>query len=148
MKRFQFRLETLLKFRGMQKDNAQQQLAQATQNLQRAQTVLQQLYEQLATEQAEFQRQQLTERVTVDWLMMFTYYFEKMDIDIANQQEQVRMAEAAYKESLKQLEEAVKKYKAVKNLREKRLQQYNIEVLAEEQKQLDEMGAQIFLRVK
>ena len=52
----------------------------------------------------------------------------------------------ARQDCLAKLEEAVKQLKAVESLKETQYQQYLYESLLEEQKTLDEIGMQLYLR--
>lgn len=147
MKRFQFRLETLLKFRKMEEEQAQIKLTEANIRLYKEQELLQQLQNQL-TACLELLSREQTASPTIETLKTFSYYIDKTKRDIVGQQEQIVKAEAHRQECLAVLEEAVKQRKLVDNLREKRLEQYNREVLQEEQKVLDELGTQAFMRNK
>ena len=47
---------------------------------------------------------------------------------------------------LRELMEVMNKLKSIEQLKEKRLQQYKEEMLLDEQKQLDEIGIQLYMR--
>jgi len=85
---------------------------------------------------------------TIETLKTFSYYIDKIKKDIIFQQEQIVKAEAYRQECLVVLEAAMKQRKLVDNLRKKQLEQYNIELLQDEQKVLDELGTQAFMRNK
>lgn len=146
MKRFQFRLETLLKYRQMQKEEAQVRFSQALDELRRAREALAKLEAEVAVQLDEFRDYQMRKKLTVDVLMMFNSYFSRMKEEIAAGEKRVESAEKRRQELMKALEDAVRKHKVVKNLRDKRVQEYQAEVLREEQKQLDETGTQLFVR--
>ena len=72
--------------------------------------------------------------------------FEKLQNDIKNQQEQVRIAVEYKNCCLKKLEEEISKLKTIEQLKEKKIEEYKTDLLQTEQKELDEIGLQIFKR--
>ena len=147
MKKFRFRLETLLKFRKMQEEQAQIKLAEATNRLQKEQELLGNLQNKLASN-LELLNTEQAGQPTIEILNIYSYYIEKIKSEITVQMEQVAMAASYRQECLTILEAAIKQRKLVDNLRKKRLEQYNEELLQEEQKILDELGTQAFMRDK
>jgi flagellar FliJ protein len=147
MQRFQFRLETLLKYRGMQQEQAQVKFADAVQKLQAEQDKLTVLNNKLADSLSVFcEKQARHELVKAQDFQMFSNFFEQVKTMIRAQQEKVNTAEAYRYECLLALEDAVKSYKLVERLKEKRLLEYRAEFLHEEQKQLDEMASQRYAK--
>lgn len=147
MKKFRFRLETLLKFRKMEEEQAQIKMAEANTRLYQEQELLSQFENQLLLS-IELLSQEQSGSPTIETLKTFSYYIDKIKSDIVSQREQVAKAEVYRQECLTALEAAIKQRKLVDNLRAKRLEQYNAEVLLEEQKRLDELGTQAFMRNK
>lgn len=145
MKKFRFRLETLLRFRKMQEEQAQLKFGDAAKQLQTQQENLDLLQTQLAFNVELLNREQLGSP-TIETLKTFSYYIDKIKRDISEQQEMVAKAAAYRQECLLELEYAIKQRKLVDNLREKRLDQYHRELLQEEQQVLDELGTQVFVR--
>ncbi len=145
MRPFQFRLETLLKFRRLQEEQAQVKLAEATAQYVAERDRLAALEAELAAHVADYRRQ-LAEPVTVAVLKMFRDYNDKLKGDISRQHVRVETAAHRRQECLTALEEAARARKLVEKLREKRLAQYQAEALLEEQKLLDELGLQAFVR--
>lgn len=145
MRPFQFRLETLLKFRRMQEEQAQIKLAEATAQYVAERERLAALEGVLADHVADYRRT-LAEPVTVAVLKMFRDYTDKLKGDISLQHVRVESAAQRRQECLTALEEAARARKLVEKLREKRLAQYQAEALLEEQKLLDELGLQAFVR--
>ncbi|HWQ61249.1 MAG TPA: flagellar export protein FliJ [Negativicutes bacterium] len=145
MRPFQFRLETLLKFRRLQEEQAQIRLAEATAAFVAEQELLAALEDDLSGHVADYRRR-MREPVTVSTLKMLRDYYDKLKGDIACQQERVDAAAQKRRECLAVLEEAAKARKLVEKLKEKRLAQYQAEALLEEQKLLDELGLQAFSR--
>jgi len=91
-----------------------------------------------------FQQQPLA----IETFQSFQYYFDKIKKDISKQNECVMRAEEHRQECLRTLEEAVKNHKLVEKFREKKFQYYQGEVIKEEQKMLDEIGLQLYVREK
>ena len=147
MQRFQFRLETLLKFRRMQQEQAQVNFAQAVQRLQAEEDILDGLSTKLANSLRLFSEQQERhEVVNVMDFQLFSNFFAQMKNRIAEQAEVIQKAEAQRYECLLALEDAVKNCKLVERLKEKRLLEYRAQFLQEEQKLLDEMASQRYAK--
>lgn len=145
MKKFQFRLDALLKFRVMQKDEAQLKFSEAVKHLMIEKKQLSHL-EDILKKNVNLFRDSQSGVLTVDMLKSFHNYFDKIRDEIKKQVVCVSIAEERRIECLKALELAVINYKVVSNLRAKRLLQYQVEVLGEEQKILDELGLQNYVR--
>jgi len=147
VKKFRFRLETLLKFRKMEEEQAQIKMADANIRLFKEQDLLSQFQNQLLLSLDLLSKEQ-SGSPTIETLKTFSYYIDKIKSDIVSQHGQVAKAEVYRQECLTALEAAIKQRKLVDNLREKRLEQYNAEGLLEEQKRLDELGTQAYMRNK
>ena len=145
MQAFQFRLDTLLKYRRMKEEEAQIQLAQSTALLLREKECLDAFQQDLASH-IETIRDRQQQPITVATFKMLYDYHDKIKKDIINQQLQLMLATTRRQQDLSVLEQAMKAHKLVKKLREKRLLQYQTEMLHDEQKHLDELGLQVFAR--
>lgn len=145
MRPFEFRLETLLKFRHMQEEQAQIRLAEATAKFVAESDRLSALKSSLSGHLSAF-REHLSEPVTVATLKVLRDYADKLNEDVSAQAIRVQTADHSRREAIAALEEAAKARKLVEKLREKRLAQYQAEALLEEQKLLDELGLQAFSR--
>jgi flagellar FliJ protein len=147
MQSFKFRLETLLKFRKMQKEQVQIVFWQATNQFRIEKEELSRLEGKLF-ENISFLRTFQQKPLCIETFQTFQYYFDKIKEDISKQKECVIRAEEHRQKCLRALEEAVKNHKLVEKFREKKLQNYQIEVIKEEQKMLDEIGLQLYVREK
>lgn len=145
MKRFRFSLETLLSYRKLRVDQAQTKLASASLALQAEQQQLRLLVAE-AEQLTELLRNVQQQPVTVEELMICNTYSEALKQKITRQHAVVQQAEQYHFECQSQLLAAVKQHKLVNILKEKRLTQYQIQLLAQEQKGLDEIGLQIYVR--
>ena len=147
MKPFRFRLETLLDFRKMQKEQSQITFLKATNQLRIEKEKLMGLESKLA-ENIQLLRVSQQQSLTVEKLKFFKYYFDRMNKDILQQQQSIVQAKEYCDECLQKLAEAEKNHKIVEKFREKKLQHYQIEAIQEDQKLLDEIGLQIYTREK
>lgn len=145
MQSFTFRLETLLKFRKMQKEQVQIAFWQATNQFQIEKQVLVELESKLSQNIEQLQNYQ-QDALTIETLRAYQYYFEKIKNEITKQKERVQAFDEKRRECLRNLEEAVKKHKLVEKFREKKLQHFQDEIVKEEQKILDEIGLQLYVR--
>ena len=147
MKPFRFRLEALLEFRKMQKEQSQIAFVQATNQLSNEKEILIELEAKLA-ESIALRNTRQQQSLTIDIFKSFRYYFDKISGDIAKQNQCIIQASEHREECLRTLSDAEKKYKIVEKFREKKLQHYQMEAINEEQKLLDEIGLQIYIREK
>lgn len=145
MKKFRFRLDTLLKVRQRQKEQAELAYAAAANRLISAESLLEQTKQQLSDSVASFQisRDKL---ISIELLKTYHSYFDKIRKDIVEQKEQVRQKELERQEKLTLLNAAMNRLKIIENLRTKRFEEFRTELLREEQQQLDELGMQLYVR--
>lgn len=146
MKKFVFKLEVLLKIRKRQEEQAQTQLTNERRVLQQEKIKMFDLQDLRVNAQAEFEEQRRTSRIYIQDLMLWNEYFAQIDKKIEHQTQLIKNQEELVKIALKALEEAIKKRKVVEMLKEKRVQQYNLELIAQEQIILDELSLSIFTR--
>ena len=147
MKKFKFQLETLLRVTRSKKEDAEVAFANASRALEEKRAVMQQLLEAMQQGQAEFARiTQAGKRVTVGKLMDFHSFFEWKREQIEMQQQIILTAKAEKQKKLQELLELMSYLKSIEQLREKRLQEYKEQALQEEQKMLDEIGLQLYMR--
>ncbi|WP_312421785.1 flagellar export protein FliJ [Anaerospora hongkongensis] len=145
MKQFKFQLETLLRMRRLQQEEAQMRLVQATSRYQTELTALERLENEQKMQLAQFRAEQ-SKRQTIDTLKNYYFYFDKLNVSITVQQEQVEAADQQRCHCLTELAAATTKLKLVEKLKEKRLAEYKAEMLQQDQKLLDELGMQVFMR--
>ncbi len=147
MKKFKFQLETLLKVTRRKKDDAEMQFAEVSRRLEEHRAHLQELLQQLQQGQTEFQ--QLTaegKTVTVGVIMTYNNFFNWKREQIEQQQQLILRTMQERQQKLKALMEVMTYLKSIEQLKEKRLREYNEELLFEEQKMLDEIGLQLSMR--
>ena len=130
MKKFKFQLETLLKVTKRKKDDAEMQFAEASRYLEECRAKLQELLRELKEIQEEFAAQ----------------FFNWKRVQIEQQQQVILKATQDKQQKLKALMKLMTYLKSIEQLKEKRLNEYNAQVLFEEQKTLDEIGLQLSMR--
>ena len=84
--------------------------------------------------------------VTVGIIMTYNNFFNWKREQIEQQQQLILKTMQERQQKLKKLMEVMTYLKSIEQLKEKRLREYNEEVLAEEQKFLDELGTQLHFR--
>ena len=147
MKKFKFQLETLLKVTKRKKDDAEQKFAESSRKLEECRAKLQVLMRELAEGQAEFADKTAEGKtITVNVIMMYNRFFNWKRYQIEQQQDLILRATQDKQQKLKILMQLMTYLKSIEQLKEKRLREYNAEVLFEEQKMLDEIGLQLTMR--
>ena len=147
MKKFKFQLETLLKVTKRKKDDAEMQFAESSRKLEECRAKLQVLLSELAEGQKEFA--EMTgegKTVTIGIIMTYNEFFNWKREQIERQQEVILKATQDKQQKLKILMQLMTYLKSIEQLKEKRLREYNAELLFEEQKMLDEIGLQLSMR--
>ena len=147
MKKFRFQLETLLKVTKRKKEEAEIKFAEASRILEERRQQLQQFLIEMQEGQRDYEKlMKEGKKVTVDSIMIYTSYINFKREQIEKQQQLIMEAKARKQERLDELLKRMNKLKSIEQLKEKRFQQYQEEVLAEEQKMLDEIGLQLTMR--
>ena len=147
MKKFKFQLETLLKVTRRKKDDAEMQFAESSRKLEECRAKLQVLLREMAEGQKEFA--DMTgegKSVTIGVIMTYNEFFNWKRDQIEKQQQVILKATQDKQQKLKILMKLMTYLKSIEQLKEKRLREYNAELLFEEQKMLDEIGLQLSMR--
>ncbi len=145
MKKFKFQLETLLKISNLEKEKAELAFSAAVQALRRQQDFLQKLQEELVKGKQDYEKMLLSRRVSAGQMQMYGDYFSFKQKQIDLQQVAVRNAEKKKAEKLQKMLEISKKVKALEQLKAERFLEYKQTLLAEEQKEIDEIGLQVYI---
>ena len=147
MKKFKFQLETLLNVTRRKKEDAEIKFAEASRKLEECRAKLQILLRELAESQSEFaDKTSAGKTITVNVIMMYNSYFNWKRHQIEEQQQIIMQATRDKQQKLKLLMQLMTYLKSIEQLKEKRRNEYNAAVLAEEQKILDEIGLQLSVR--
>jgi len=145
MQKFQFKLQRLLDFRKIREEQAEAEFAKAARAFLHEKALLRQLESTLAQTLDGLKAEQAKPNSLL-MLKMFQDYIDRTREGIKLQAAQVAAAAEQRQRCLRLFEEASRRRKAVDNLREKKLQQYQDEVLHEEQSFLDELSGQRYIR--
>lgn len=149
MKKFKFQLETLLKVTRMKKEDAEVALAEASRKLEEAREGMNTLLAEMQQGQHDYEAlSKEGTRVTIGKLMAFNSFFAWKREQIEMQQNILLQLRGEKQKKLKALMDVMSYLKSIEQLKEKRLQEYQAEALAEEQKMLDEIGLQLTMRKK
>ena len=147
MKKFRFKLETLLKVTRMNKEQAQVALAMATREVEEARAQLSVYLQEMAQGHKDYAELTGAGRtISLGRLMTFNSFFNWKREQIESQQRVIMEKQAVRQKKMQELVAVMNKLKSIEQLKEKRLQQYMAEALQEEQKQLDEIGGQLYFR--
>ena len=147
MKKFKFQLETLLRVTKRKKDEAELKFAEASRYLEECRAQLQVLLREMQEVQAEFaEKTSEGKKVRIGVIMNYNRFFNWKREQIEKQQQVIMKAMQDKQQKLKALMQVMTYLKSIEQLKEKRLREYNAEVLFEEQKMLDEIGLQLHIR--
>ncbi|MBP2640107.1 MAG: flagellar export protein FliJ [Firmicutes bacterium] len=147
MKPFKFRLKALLEYRKLQEEQFQLELACALAEYNHSLEEMQRMVNTRDTAM-DLLRQNQKHGLTIEEFKLFQNYLDKLNGDIQKQSHTVEKTRSVYHERQELLLEAAKKSKIVEKFKEKRFIQYYAEQLQEEQKMIDEVGTQVFIRQK
>ena len=149
MKKFKFQLETLLKVTRMKKEDAEVAFAEASRKLEEAREGMNTLLAEMQQGQHDYEAlSKEGTRVTIGKLMAFNSFFAWKREQIEMQQNILLQLRGEKQKKLKAFMDVMSYLKSIEQLKEKRLQEYQAEALAEEQKMLDEIGLQLTMRKK
>lgn len=140
MKKFLFKLETLLRLRIQLEKNAQMNLAAAKKRLDTAKMILAGIQELQKNAQNEFEQKKNSEKLHVEDFLGWHKYLRKIEIEALSQEKIIVEITEQIKILLKELEAAMKNRKVVEKLKAKKIDDYNQELLQEEQKMIDEIA--------
>ena len=146
MKKFRFQLETLLKVTRMKKDEAEVRFAEASRLLEEQKKQLTLLLEEMQQGQRDYENLTQAKHITVGTLMTYNSFFAWKRDQIEMQQQAILQSRQNKQQSLRELMQVMNKLKSIEQLKEKRLRQYKEEMLQDEQKLLDEIGIQLYMR--
>lgn len=146
MKKFRFQLETLLKVTRMQKDRAEVAFAEVSRRLEEERQQLRQYLEEMQQSHKDYEDIIAARRMTVGTLMTYNSFFDWKRRQIEAQQDQIIQTRAEQQKKLRELMEVMNELKSIEQLKEKRRREYIEEMLAEEQKMLDEIGLNLYMR--
>ena len=147
MKKFKFQLETLLKVTRRKKEDAEVKFAEVSRRLEEQRARLTQLLEEMQRGQREYEELSGEGKtLTVGRIMTYNSFFNWKRMQIEDQQKLILKSREEKQKALKELMDVMSYLKSIEQLKEKRLQEYKDLMLFEEQKMLDEIGLQLYMR--
>lgn len=144
MKKFRFRLQTLLNIREAREQEVQNELAGilGIQNRERAQQY--QLRQGIEKHSDRFRRKISSGKYTVNEAMLFERFMDVSYRAIDAAEDRVQSMEPVVKEIRGRLVEASREKKVVEKLRERKLDEYNYEMNREIAKEYDDMNQRLY----
>lgn len=130
----------------MQKDRAEVAFAEVSRRLEEERQQLRQYLEEMQQGHKDYEDIIAARRMTVGTLMTYNSFFDWKRRQIEAQQEQIIQTRAEQQKKLRELMEVMNELKSIEQLKEKRRREYIEEMLAEEQKMLDEIGLNLYMR--
>lgn len=139
MKKFKFRLNTVLKVKQKKEDSLKTELVGLKKILELETSRLNKLKNDKLACQKEL-KQLRSKDIDINKLALYEYYLEALKQKIANQTSRVEGCKVAVGEKKAELLEASKEKKAVEKLHDKRYSEYLSDVQSAEQKIFDEIS--------
>jgi flagellar protein FliJ len=145
MKRFRFRLQTLLEIKKRKEEETKRKLAEKNNLVLRSQKQLKDLHEQLAQFQASEKKQRM-QAISVSALRASVVYRYKLQTDIAGKGREIVQFKQDAQAIVRLLTEAKKECKVLEILRDKKLAEWKREHKLEEQEFTDDVSQKGFIR--
>ena len=136
---FKFDLQPVLDYRMNIEENCLIAYSEQLRSVENEKEILEALRSKRTTLMAQFMQAQ-SSQTTADNIAMYISYIRSMILKEQEQTAIIKREEAVLEEKREVLLEAVKSRKALDNLKDKRMQQFQLEALEKERKKLDEFG--------
>ncbi len=146
MKKFEFRLETVLRMKRQIEDEKKrvvgELMAQINKQQQEALDINQTIIQQGNVLKAKFQKGE----VDTGWIAYYQSFVTDMRREIARKIESVTEIQKKLVLARQELANAAKETKTLEKLKERQLKEYTHHIETMEKKELDEIGTQMFMR--
>lgn len=142
---FKFRLEALRQYRGFQEDMLQKELAQAQRMRDQEIDILESLIDKRARAERSFLSEQ-EKSTNGAHLSMYGNYLKRVSDEIEDQRMRVKAAETECSQKMEALLQAMQHRKTIDKLKEKDLHAYMENLNQNEQKFINEIGINQFVR--
>ena len=139
MKKFVFRLETVLDIRKKKEEEVQIKLGEALSHLNKEMANLEILYDKRNFYQTEITRMRPI-ATKVGEVMMYQDYLDSLEVSIKKQKELIARLEKVVDEVRYELAECAKERKIIEKIRQNEYEEYKKEYEASERNILDEFG--------
>jgi flagellar FliJ protein len=140
MHKFAFRLESVLNLKTQMEDNAKNNLARATKELENQKVCLEELKNVNDVSMSSL-TEEVDEGIPVYRVQFYNNYLSLMKDKIANQKENVNIAERNVDTNREYLIKAMQERKVLEKLKEKKYKEYAKEQIKEEQLGIDELNS-------
>lgn len=147
MKKFKFSLAAVFKVTKIRKEQAEAKFGEAVQYLAEQRRIMDELINNYEKSLDDYRERQ-SRKLTVYILIEYSNYLEQLKQRMQQQQQVIAEAEQVKDERLAVLRAAMNKLKAIQKLYDKRWADFMAAELTEEQKQIDEIGLQLYGRNK
>ena len=146
MKRFQFKLQTLLEIRMAKEKEIQSELSRLI-NIQNIERIKQEEFRsKIAEEHNKFNNKIKDGKYSYSEALMFERFVDFANKVIVNAQDKIDSMEPEIHNVREKLLEATKEKKVIEKLKEKRWKEYQYEFNREIQKEQDDMNQKMYLR--
>ncbi|MBI5062996.1 MAG: flagellar export protein FliJ [Desulfatitalea sp.] len=143
---YQFKLEALRRYRQFEEDRLQKELADAQRVVEQAQALLKANMALRQKTEIEFRKRSQSGETPAAQAAMYRGYLQRLAAEIIVHHQQVQSAEKACQRVRDALLDAMKRRKALDRLKEKGEQTFMAELNSQEQKFINEMAIQRFVR--
>lgn len=144
-KRFQFRLETVLKVRLQKEDEKKRVVAGRIRELVRMRELLMQLNEQIAASVKDARASILQPRVDVELVSRKRFWTSHLQARVMETELQIKTLENGLADDRRTLAEAAKEVRVMEKLREQAFGRYDRELQRAETLEADELSTQRFV---
>lgn len=145
MKQFQFRLQPLLKLRKQQEDQKKRAVGVLMTQIHDLQKQALELAEAIQSEGDRLKQQYLEGKVDLHWVAHYRRYVTSVQRAIAEKIQEATSIQGKLHQARGELAEAAKQTKILEKLKEKQQKQYERKLQRKENREMDEMGANVFL---
>ena len=146
MRRFQFKLQTLLDIRMAREKEIQNELSRLI-NIQNLERIKQEDYRRrIATEHEKFNRKIKDGEYSYSVALMFERFVDFANRVIANAQKRIESMEPEIQSVREKLLEASRERKVIEKLKEKRWEEYLYELNRETQKENDDINQKMYVQ--
>ncbi len=141
MKKFKFRLETILKLKEKALDDKMLELAKVTQLLQEEENKLSNLFNKKnSTNDYLIEIYQKSECLNLQEIQNHKDYLVQISVKIQNQENVLKQITALVAEKQKQVHEALKEKNILEKLKEKQSEKHYLEIVQKEMSELDDIS--------
>jgi flagellar protein FliJ len=146
MKKFRFRLQTLLKLRQQQEDQKQRVVGALLTELNEQQRQALEMAAAVRAEGDRLREQHARGAIDLEWASHYRRYVTYMQQAINKRIEAVAQIQQRLARARQELAEAAKQTKILEKLRDRRKNRYDLELRRQDQREQDEIATRNFIR--